>query len=387
MKFNLQIIASILAFFIGYELLLPTSTEGSVWFQGPHFNPPYLISRMEIIKGFFIKDLIAIIYISLNFYLRKQFKFNSFLNKIKNIYFSIFFYGLIIALFSEHIYDVFENIRLLIILLSLLCFYYSDKNKTLLAFAIGLVVSGLINLYISYTFNLYGLKPIFFLVNQNGPGPIAAVLLHLFIGYRRSLWFYKLFNLVLISIVILSLSKIAYLIFILYLIRYIFTQDLKYKKLIILSMFIIGVVFSSVITSIFEVKFSEGFSIIDQDGGDQTRLAYYRSQIEIFQEKPLGVSYSGYYNAIKQTNDFKNGIITETDPERANPHSTFLYYISSHGIFGIFILFYFIFMLQFSNYPTKNIFTNLSVVIFLSTIPFFFVSYFFLLPFILLNKE
>lgn len=387
MKVNTQTIASILAFFIGYELLLPTSTENIVWYKGPAFNPPYLISRMEIIKGFFLKDLISLLYLIVSSFNYFSFRYSPILRRIIVIYLSLAFYGLLIASYSGHIYDVFENLRLIIIVFTLVCLYNSERTQTLLAFAIGLIVSGAMNLYISYTFDLFGMKPLFFLVNQNGPGPIAALLLHLSFSCRKNSWFYKLFDAVLVLIAILSLSKIAYLIFILYLVRYIRKNRSRYRKQIVIAIVLFGGVFGSVILPIYQVKFSRGFSLIDREGGDQIRLAYYKAQIEILSKKPLGVSYSGFYDEILNTAGYKKGIITETDRERANSHSTLLYYISSHGLFGFAILCYFIWIIYISDYRSKNLYTSLSLGIYICTIPFFFVSYFFVLPFILLNKE
>ena len=135
------------------------------------------------------------------------------------------------------------------------------------------------------------------------------------------------------------------------------------------------------------MKFSNNrFTLIDA-GGDQTRLAYYTSSFKIFLDNPEGVSYSGYYDVVSKTDEFKNGSIVEDNKERANPHSTLLYYLSSHGIFGVFVLcLFFSCLLSYRNYR-EDIFLLIAIFIFMTTIPFLFVSYFFILPLSLLDKE
>ncbi|MDB4684338.1 hypothetical protein OAF68_01605 [Akkermansiaceae bacterium] len=387
MKFNHQTLASILAFFIGYELLLPTSSEGLIWYRGNSYTPPYLITRMEIINGFFLKDLISIFYLVISSRKYFFFQYNTILKKTVFIYLSTALYGVFIASLTGHVYDVFENIRLIIIAATLVCFYNSNRNKSLLGFAIGLIVSGILNLYVSYSLDLYGFKPLFFLVNQNGPGPIAALLLHLTKNYRRNSRVYTLLKVVLMAIATLCLSKIAYLIMLLYFIRAISNSRMKIRRLIVILSLVFAGLSSSLFLTIYWTKFDGNISIIEKEGGDQVRLAYYRSQIGILGENPLGNSYSGFYDAIEGTADYRRGIINEEDSIRANPHSTLLYYMSSHGIFGIFIIGYLGWMFLFSDYRTKNIYTNLSIVIYLLTIPYFLVTYFFVLPFILINKR
>lgn len=387
MKFQHQILASILAFLIGYELLLPTSTAGIVWFKGVHFYPPLLMTRIEVIKGFFLKDVFAIIYIFVVFANKSFFQIHPNLSKLSKVYYLFFLYGIFIAVFTNNYYDIFENFRLLIIILSVISLNQSVKHKTINAFVLGVTISGILNLIVSYNVDLFGLKPIFFLVNQNGPGPIAGILLILFYDYNNLSKFFTFFKSILLLIVLLSLSKIAYLILVLFFFK-ITWSSLKVRKIrLLVYLFFSFLISLTVIQSIFDLKFSNNrFTLIDA-GGDQTRLAYYTSSFKIFLDNPEGVSYSGYYDVVSKTDEFKNGSIVEDNKERANPHSTLLYYLSSHGIFGVFVLcLFFSCLLSYRNYR-EDIFLLIAIFIFMTTIPFLFVSYFFILPLSLLDKE
>jgi O-antigen ligase len=72
-----------------------------------------------------------------------------------------------------------------------------------------------------------------------------------------------------------------------------------------------------------------------------TRYMYYWAVLEIVTKHPLfGVSYSGFYDALKTTTPYQSGLMIEEDPRQAslgipNPHNSLLYYASANGLPGL----------------------------------------------------
>ena len=387
MKLKKSYFFNLLAFLIAYEFLLPTSTLNSPWFKGPHFEPSFFMTRMTIIKGFFLKDLLSIILIISYIGSKIKIKWNKNLKLITFTYTCLFLYGIFIAVITNNSYDIFENIRLAIICLTIILLTTQNNDEIIKWFSLGLILSGSLNLYISWKYNIFGLDYIFFLVNQNGPGPIAALLLLLLPWNYKNRVVVITTRIVLFLIAILSLSKIAYLILFI-LAMSIFVSNIKKIKFVLLSFILFSITISyGVFDEIIKNKFPNGFELIEGAGGDQVRLDYYSSVFEILLENPLGVSYSGYYYALLKTDIYEEGRMIEESKERANPHSTQLYYISSHGFFGLLLMINFFFLLFLFNINLKFIFIIGSLLIYASTVPYLFVTYFFFLPFTVLNKK
>lgn len=86
------------------------------------------------------------------------------------------------------------------------------------------------------------------------------------------------------------------------------------------------------------VKFDK-LSLSDR-GSSQERYQYLWGVLEIAIAHPLlGVSPSGFYDAIVQTERYRSGVMAEEDPAArtegsANPHNTFLYYLAAGGFSG-----------------------------------------------------
>lgn len=374
-----------LVFLIGYELLLPTSTLGLEWYNGNHFVPPFWMTRMELFKGFFLKDLFVIVLLT-KFLLTKTASYSRANINIIYVYLSLGFYGVVIALATLHYYDVFENLRLILMAFTLfLVSQRGDGQKLLQLFFVGVAISGFLNLVVSFQYDIYGLRPFFFLVNQNGPGPIAGLLLFFLPHTSFSHTFKLILAIILISISALSLSKIAYIILFLVLTRTVLALNSVKGYGIVLAL-ILTIYSSGFMNVIFEQKFSSrDVSLVEAKGGDQTRLAYYKAQGHILRANPFGVSYTGFFKAVSNTRYFKDGIIKEESVERANPHSTFLYYMSSHGLFGVVLILWFaaIHVYKYSS----DLYVNLAILVYMATIPYFFVSYFYVLPMVLLNSD
>lgn len=71
--------------------------------------------------------------------------------------------------------------------------------------------------------------------------------------------------------------------------------------------------------------------------GDSTaaRWAYVVGTAEILSQHPLGVGYSGFFNAMTATDTYRSGEAAEEEsPVDANPHATFLWYATAGGIPG-----------------------------------------------------
>jgi len=77
-----------------------------------------------------------------------------------------------------------------------------------------------------------------------------------------------------------------------------------------------------------------------QSSSNQGRSSYYLGVLEIMLTHPLGVGYSGFYDAFTSTDSyFKSGYATSEDRDAgaaggSNPHATLLYYSSAGGFIG-----------------------------------------------------
>jgi O-antigen ligase len=92
-------------------------------------------------------------------------------------------------------------------------------------------------------------------------------------------------------------------------------------------------VFSSQVLTVFN-WLAQLFGEKEWFGGQSNdfRLAYYEGTWEIILRYPFGVGYSGFLDAMRATEIYEAGLATRETSYDANPHSTFLYYISAGGI-------------------------------------------------------
>jgi hypothetical protein len=75
------------------------------------------------------------------------------------------------------------------------------------------------------------------------------------------------------------------------------------------------------------------------------RFAYFSGVAEIIFSYPLGVGYSGFYDAMINTEVYESGRASLEDGFDANPHSGFLYYASAGGSIGLIlcmVIFYYL---------------------------------------------
>ena len=85
-----------------------------------------------------------------------------------------------------------------------------------------------------------------------------------------------------------------------------------------------------------------------QDESNDIRWAYLIGSAEIVWRYPLGVGYSGFYDAMIATDTYRFGNAAEEEsPADANPHATFLWYTTAGGVSGgVIALMLFIMMLN-----------------------------------------
>jgi hypothetical protein len=75
--------------------------------------------------------------------------------------------------------------------------------------------------------------------------------------------------------------------------------------------------------------------IVNQGESNTQRWAYAIGTAEILARYPLGVGYTGFYNAMTATDIYASGSASEEDsPSEANPHAAFLWYTTAGGIPG-----------------------------------------------------
>jgi len=77
--------------------------------------------------------------------------------------------------------------------------------------------------------------------------------------------------------------------------------------------------------------------VTNEGEGDLGREAYVQGVAEILLKYPLGVGYSGFFDAMRATAVYGSGRANEEDSLEANPHAAFLWYASAGGIPGGFM--------------------------------------------------
>ena len=78
-----------------------------------------------------------------------------------------------------------------------------------------------------------------------------------------------------------------------------------------------------------------------EKGGDNNRMAFALISAKIVARHPLGVGYSGYYEAHQDLEStIENTITIEENEHDLNPHSSFLWYLTAGGIIGGYLSIY-----------------------------------------------
>lgn len=231
----------------------------------------------------------------------------------------------------------------------------------LVVFVFGILVGTVINLIISIQ-NPFILWGSFRLHGQNTPGVWMGLAAHL------SAWLFalsdniktKIFSAVTLFVCgfgcLLSFSRIGWTMLGLGLVSWFVILIVKTKsnnkKNTVLAIFILCIPLSMLISSPqFSGIASDVIKLVNQKtwiGSDSNseRSSYIYGTTEIVLKNPLGVGYSGFYDAMIETEVYKSGVAArETRPKESNPHMTFLWYASTGGILASLLsiaLFYFL---------------------------------------------
>ncbi|AWL10328.1 hypothetical protein HME7025_02488 [Aquirufa nivalisilvae] len=367
----------IILFANGYQFILPVpySDSSNIVLT----NLPQWAMNFEVIHGVFLADFLFILYL---FFIGFRY-INDTLKFKKALQFALAIIGLSIAgilssfVNFEIISDYFEAIKLSLFALFFLFVVFWTSNFgpviVLRVFMLGLTVSGIVNLYFTFSNPIRLLGGLPMLLGQNGPGGSAGFLMFL------AAWFSVLATkkmdklLVILYILInsfllmISYSKLGMLMGLLGILSVLFLQfrssrpQLIIKRIAYLFVFLFSFFTWLFISSTGEIITEGASAFYEQkigddssgaiDSGDMERLYYYFAVGEVFVDNPMfGVGYNGFFKAISKTNAYSTGEMSEEDSSlNANPHNAFLYYISANGIIGwiLTVCLYFLFLRAF----------------------------------------
>ncbi len=383
-------------FINGYKLILPIDISDDS--ANISISLPLWATNFDI-YGIYFSDFLFIFYF-LIFGLR--FYKHIFRGKIALIFFYLIIglslAGVISTLINFEIFsDYLEATRLFTLALFFLCVVWwtelFDEINVLRIFLIGLIVSGLVNLYFTFSFSLRLLGGLPQLLGQNGPGGSAGFLV--FVGA----WFFIIskkmtdkllsiiFLIIFVFILIISYSKLGMLMGACGVVAFVaalnVTPSLKVlRNRIVIVIFVIfsfsiwltnsekGQILIEGGSTFYYYKLgTDGAGIVEKEGGDEERLYYYFGVGEVFINNPIfGVGYNGFGPAVSNTKAHSTGRMSDEDSfVNANPHNAFLYYISANGILGwvligiIYVTFLLIFYKLFMPYGVSGVIIFFSI--------------------------
>jgi O-antigen ligase len=262
--------------------------------------------------------------------------------------------------------DVFQALRLILIggLAAAVAQWSAERTPTFAIrwYVLGLALGGLLNLYFTFTQPELTIDILPVLRSRNGAGGVlgAAVVLSAWLAIeRRTRWDapVALFCAVIsVTACAISFSKTAILIGLCGIIAWSFVlghaigQRRGRLRSLLLVVSVVGGVsvtldFVSRAGFTEEIVRSVGGKFLDFDlrqkysGGD--RYLYFVAVGEVVVANPfVGVSYSGFYDAIVGTHAYETGEMADEDPDPerravANPHNSYLYYIAANGVPGL----------------------------------------------------
>jgi hypothetical protein len=229
-------------------------------------------------------------------------------------------------------------------------------NYTLFILLLGIFTGTVINLIISFQ-NPFMVLGSMRLHGQNTPGVWMGVAIHLAVWLffhstsRKAQGFSVVMLLVFSLGVGLSFSRIGWIVATAGYIAWIYilffakgsgafgrNHMKRIRRLLVPILLIVSVIgFSS---SNVQNQFQTIQNLIQQkawnDSNSNTeRYTYFIATAEILVKHPFGVGYSGFYDAMMETDIYKGGkAANEESRKQANPHATFLWYAVTGGIFG-----------------------------------------------------
>lgn len=251
------------------------------------------------------------------------------------------------SLFGEQpVKDIFRGGRLFLnglIYLAIFDFTSNGSNLAIKSTIAGMVIGTIANLKMSQLYS--DTNELTSLSGQNTPGVAMGIGIHLcaWCYYSEKRMLNKLIVLGFTSILIegcsLSYSRVGWISGFMGLIA-LGVIMLKSRGFMTLNIIIVlGWMAYSTMYGNLSDKIDRFESLLVKKGsqfgdGDKIRLAYFKISAEIAALYPLGVGYSGYYNAQLDIAPNVEGANREDDPTEANPHSSFLWYLVSGGIIG-----------------------------------------------------
>jgi O-antigen ligase len=269
-----------------------------------------------------------------------------------------------------------------------------ESKNLLISYLIGLLIGGIINIYFTLSLEerIVGTSILPTLLGQNGPGSqfgLCVLFSCWLMKIQNGFWDKSLsFILLLIGLFgsLISYSKTAMLICSLGLFAWLF-----YYLFIVspIKKIIVGIIFVAILSGLYSynsekskiyidsintyIEFKFGNLDASENNSVRTRSGYWLAVGEIFILHPIfGVGYSGFYENVINTSAYKMGQTPEEEKNSfasANPHNSFLYYVSSNGIFGFLLV--------------GTIFISFSIFIFKYFKKFKFFGYLYFLVFIL----
>jgi len=269
--------------------------------------------------------------------------------------------GLVSLVSPLPLQDLGRTFRLL--LYALLLFAVVRWTRQMGNFPLGALVLGfftgtIINLIASFL-NPFIVNEVMRLSGQNTPGVAMGIAIHLsaWLFYRtryRTVQTFAIFATVIFAFGCgISYSRIGWFCGVLGFFAWVYIllaarpqepeekQRLKGIRRVWIPLLVVGLG-----ASIASPRVQEGLQWVEilveqktstEGGGDAGREAYVQGVAEILLKYPLGVGYSGFFDAMRATTVYSSGRANEEDSVEANPHATFLWYASAGGIPGGFM--------------------------------------------------
>ena len=333
---------------------------------------PYWLLPIQVVYGVFMEEVIFIAYLVLRLFSRERIKYHQ---PDRIIYITCkYLAGLavwcaIVGLFGPRPFmDAAEAGRIiLLVILLIVVTQWSVKNPVfvLRAFLVGLVASTFLNLIFTFRENtrMIGVLPA--LMGQNGPGTSMGI------GACLSAW-----------LVLISKRRIDFILAVVGGLAFCFGAGISYSKIGMgaalagiccmaavivfkprrtggrylrglailvcssISIYVGTAHGSAVIESLNRFIYLKSNTLTlttnqsEQSASNQARSSYYLGVGELMLAHPLGVGFSGFYDAFTLTDShLHSGYAASEDPDRgaeglSNPHSTLLYYSSAGGFIG-----------------------------------------------------
>lgn len=226
----------------------------------------------------------------------------------------------------------------------------------LAAMVLGSLAGTLINLMMSYQYPLV-IDGLMRLSGQNTPGVAMGVAIHLaawwfhFANRTKTKLLIASASLVFAFACAISFSRIGWfagatgLLVWLYIIYFAQHQCSSRRRQTRMLRTVLTLVFFSMFAFVLTTNTGQAglgwmFGLVTQKAsyegeGDRQRLMYLYGTMEILEEYPLGVGYSGFFDVWTRTEAFQSqNAPDEPSPTEANPHSTFLWYATTGGVPG-----------------------------------------------------